>query len=146
MYAQGLNLNCFTFSTSHVSYRFHLAHATDSNNQLEQRETLYISQPEAHQVLRLKRMHVQQGDNESRRQLTWDEAASNAEAFIGSGERCLPGDADQCGDGGLASKARLAYPKGITAFTTEKSSELIHIVVSAKAHIASWQPWGCWKA
>ena len=32
--------------------------------------------------------------------------------MIGTGERCLPGDADNCGDGGQATKARLSYPKG----------------------------------
>ena len=31
---------------------------------------------------------------------------------IGTGERCLPGDPDDCGDGGKAAEARLSYPKG----------------------------------
>ncbi len=32
---------------------------------------------------------------------------------IGTGERCLPGDPDDCGDGGKATDARLSYPKGM---------------------------------
>lgn len=31
---------------------------------------------------------------------------------IGSGERCLPGDVGECGDGGKAELAKLSYPKG----------------------------------
>ena len=37
-------------SSSRVSYRYHLAHCT-YNHELEQKQTLYISQPESHQVL-----------------------------------------------------------------------------------------------
>ena len=38
--------------------------------------------------------------------------SSNFVRVIGTGERCLPGDADNCGDGGKAVDARLSYPKG----------------------------------
>ena len=38
--------------------------------------------------------------------------SSNFVRVIGTGERCLPGDADNCGDGGKATDARLSYPKG----------------------------------
>lgn len=37
---------------------------------------------------------------------------SNWEPVIGTGEKCLPGEADKCGDGGRAIDARLVYPKG----------------------------------
>ena len=40
------------------------------------------------------------------------ELDTNWDTFIGTGARCLPGDADRCGDGGKAANARLAYPKG----------------------------------
>ena len=38
--------------------------------------------------------------------------SSNFVRVIGTGERCLPGDADNCGDGGKAADARRSYPKG----------------------------------
>ena len=37
---------------------------------------------------------------------------ANWEPFIGNGQRCLPGESDNCGDGGKAKDARLSYPKG----------------------------------
>jgi hypothetical protein len=36
-------------SSSRINYRFHLAHCTYSH-ELEQRQTVYVSQPELHQV------------------------------------------------------------------------------------------------
>ena len=39
-------------------------------------------------------------------------AENNWEPFIGNGQRCLPGESDNCGDGGKAKDARLSYPKG----------------------------------
>ena len=89
------------FSSSRVSYRYHLAHHI-FGHELEQKQTIYVSQPEQHQIIRLKKV-----DN-----VADDELERNSEPFIGNGERCLPGDSDGCGDGGLASNARLAYPKG----------------------------------
>ena len=43
------NVNLPICSSSRVSYRYHLAHCT-YNHELEQKQTLYISQPESHQV------------------------------------------------------------------------------------------------
>ena len=99
---------------------------------MEQKQTVYISQPESHQIIRLKRIpnlprsrppgaaagggdsdeDEYEDENEDEEQDSITDPESNWEPFIGSGERCLPGDQDHCGDGGLASKARLAYPKG----------------------------------
>ena len=42
------------------------------------------------------------------------DAENNWEPFIGNGQRCLPGELDNCGDGGKARNARLSYPKGNT--------------------------------
>ncbi len=89
------------FSSSRVSYRYHLAHYTFSLD-LEQKQTLFVSQPESHQIIKLK----------SVKDVTDRQLENNFEVFVGTGERCLPGDSDGCGDGGKASKARLAYPKG----------------------------------
>ena len=88
----------FHFSSKLISYRFHMVHSTEA---LTQKETLFISQPDSHRVIKLKSLNPDDFNlNE------------NWEAFIGNGERCLPGDADLCGDGGRATNARLSYPKG----------------------------------
>jgi hypothetical protein len=82
-----------------------LAHCTYSH-ELEQRQTVYVSQPELHQIIRIKNVL------DGQRATDQIELDSNWEPFIGRGDRCLPGDADRCGDGGKAADARLAYPKG----------------------------------
>ena len=82
-----------------MSYRYHLAHRTYTG-ELEMRQTVYVSLPESHMIIMLKTV----------------EKPSNIETnwvrVVGSGERCLPGDIDNCGDGGKALDARLSYPKG----------------------------------
>ena len=44
---------------------------------------------------------------------TISDVENNWEPFIGNGQRCLPGESDNCGDGGKAKDARLSYPKGM---------------------------------
>ena len=96
-------LNLLFCSSSRVSYRYHLAHCTYMSHELEQKQTLYISQPEQHQIIRINKVsNVEDSELEG-----------NFESFIGNGDRCLPGDSDGCGDGGKAINARLAYPKGM---------------------------------
>ena len=41
------------FSSTRVSYRYHLAHRTYTG-ELEQRQTVYISLPESHMVIMLR--------------------------------------------------------------------------------------------
>ena len=93
-----------------MSYRFHLAHSTMIHD-FEQRQTVYVSQPEMYQVIRIKNVL-------DKRHATLSDAQveNNWEPFIGNGKRCLPGDSDRCGDGGQAKNARLAYPKGKNIF------------------------------
>ena len=81
------------FSTAQVAYRYHLAVGPVDGR-------LYISDPEKHQILRVK----QSEDS--------FDVKDNLEVVVGSGEKCLPGDKFSCGDGRLAKLARLAYPKG----------------------------------
>ena len=100
-------------SSSRVSYRYHLAHHI-FGHELEQKQTIYISQPELHQIIRLQKV-----DN-----VADEELESNAAPFIGNGERCLPGDSDGCGDGGKAINARLAYPKGNALYYIIKTVQL----------------------
>jgi len=61
---------------------------------------LYISDYQTRRIIRVKTMGAV-------RELT-----QNYEVIAGTGEQCIPGDADKCGDGGLAINARLSYPKG----------------------------------
>ena len=63
-------------------------------------DILYISNPEKHQVIKVLNT------------IDPDDIETNFEPVIGSGSRCLPGDPDQCGDGGHAKVAKLTYPKG----------------------------------
>ncbi|XP_023930983.1 teneurin-m-like isoform X2 [Lingula anatina] len=62
---------------------------------------LYISDPHSKKVLRVKTMGPVR------------DLDSNLEIIAGTGEQCVPGDRDRCGDGKLASQARLTHPKGI---------------------------------
>ena len=41
------------FSSTRVSYRYHLAHRTYTG-ELEQRQTIYVSLPEAHTIIKIK--------------------------------------------------------------------------------------------
>ena len=101
------------FSSSQVSYRFHLAHCT-LRHELEQKQTVFVSQPESHRVIRIKNVLDKKrnmaGGASSLNDI--NEVENNWEPFIGNGQRCLPGASDNCGDGGKAKDARLSYPKG----------------------------------
>ena len=84
----------FKMKSSGVAYRYHMTLNPHD-------DTLYISDPESHQVIKLLNM-----ENPT-------DIENNYEPVIGSGIRCLPGDQDHCGDGSHALQARLTYPKGI---------------------------------
>lgn len=84
----------FVFSATRVSYRYHIALSPIDS-------TLYISDPESHQIIRVKDVEDSQTPE------------YNWEVVVGSGERCLPGDEAHCGDEGLARDAKLTYPKGV---------------------------------
>ena len=62
---------------------------------------LYISDYQKKKIIRLKTMGPVR------------ELSENLEVVAGTGETCLPGDAQRCGDGGAAVEAKLLYPKGI---------------------------------
>jgi len=61
---------------------------------------LYITDYQSLRVIRVKTMG-------SVRDL-----AANYEVIAGTGDQCIPGDKDRCGDGGMAINAKLFYPKG----------------------------------
>jgi len=62
---------------------------------------LYITDQQNLRIIRVKTMGAV-------RELT-----QNFEVVAGNGEQCVPGAADQCGDGKSAVDARLFYPKGM---------------------------------
>ena len=76
--------------------------------------------------------------------------------YAGTGERCLPGDKIDCGDGGKALDAKLQYPKGM-AFDTEDTlffadgtnvrsidkEGFIRTIIGTNQHRQHWQPLPC---
>ena len=97
----GLVKTLLKLKSSGVAYRYHMALNPHD-------DILYISDPESHQVIRILDT------------LDPKDIENNYEPVIGSGIRCLPGDQDQCGDGGHATQARLTYPKGIAISADNK--------------------------
>ena len=80
----------------------------------------------------------------------------NYEPYVGSGERCLPGDEIDCGDDALARDAKLQYPKGMAVSSDEilyfadgtnvravDSDGIITTVVGTHRHRAHWKPLPC---
>ena len=61
---------------------------------------LYISDYQSKKILRVKTMGAV-------RDLT-----ENMEVIAGTGDQCVPGDKNKCGDNGPAVNADLFYPKG----------------------------------
>lgn len=61
---------------------------------------LYISDHQSLRIIRIKTMGAV-------RELT-----QNFEIIAGTGDQCIPGDKEQCGDKALATNAKLVYPKG----------------------------------
>ncbi|XP_054706826.1 teneurin-m-like [Uloborus diversus] len=133
----GLVSTIVELSPAQVSYSYHLTVGPVDG-------LLYVSDPEQHQILRTLSM------------LDSANPKNNTEAVVGNGEKCLPRDKDQCGDGRHAKDSRLAYPKGI-AIT--KNGELyiadgtnvrfvdthgiIHTLIGDYFH-KSWRPIPCY--
>ncbi|XP_071540810.1 teneurin-m-like [Panulirus ornatus] len=120
-----------------VSYRYHVAVSPLDGS-------VYVSDPEAHQVLKLE-----QTQNVS-------DTHHNTIAVVGSGQRCLPGDRMECGDGGNAIHARLTYPKGLaisssgdiyiadgTNIRVVSPSGIISTVIGGHDHRSHWAPVPC---
>lgn len=120
-----------------VSYRYHVAVSPLDGS-------VYVSDPEAHQVLRLENT---EGVTDPLR---------NTVTVVGSGQRCLPGDRNQCGDGGMARHARLTYPKGLaisssgeiyiadgTNIRVVSPAGDIHTLIGGHDHRSHWAPVPC---
>jgi len=83
-----------TRSATQVSYQYYLCLSPTDGH-------LYVSDPEKHQILRVSTTN------------SVADPAINYEIYVGSGERCIPGDQSSCGDGGPAINAKLSNPKGL---------------------------------
>ncbi|XP_069951086.1 teneurin-m-like isoform X3 [Cherax quadricarinatus] len=120
-----------------VSYRYHLAVSPVTGD-------VYISDHEAHLILKVRDP---------------DDFASPEEnymPYVGSGERCLPGDEVGCGDNSLARDAKLQYPKGMalsfndvlyfadgTNVRAVDADGIINTVIGTHRHRAHWRPLPC---
>ena len=71
-------------------------------------DSVYMTNSERHQVWRI--LGVDDVDS----------PVDNWEVVVGTGERCVPGDPANCGDGGPASAAKLSFPKGL-AISVDKT-------------------------
>jgi teneurin len=85
----------YFFSATQVSYQYYLCLSPTDGH-------LYVSDPEKHQILRVLNTNTIVVD-----------PTINYEVYVGSGERCIPGDQSSCGDGGKAIEAKLSNPKGL---------------------------------
>ncbi|XP_011183401.2 teneurin-a isoform X2 [Zeugodacus cucurbitae] len=124
-------------SATQVSYQYYLAVSPADGH-------LYISDPERHQILRLLRLEKVKDPN------------INSEPIVGSGQRCIPGDEGNCGDGGPALQARLSHPKGLaiaadrtmyiadgTNIRAVDPKGIIHTLIGHHGHHNHWSPAPC---
>ncbi|CAL4063225.1 unnamed protein product [Meganyctiphanes norvegica] len=120
-----------------VSYRYHLAVSPVTGE-------VYISDHEEHLILK-----VRDPDDFSRPE-------ENYMPYVGSGERCLPGDEVGCGDGSLARDAKLQYPKGMAVSINDilyfadgtnvravDADGIITTVIGTHRHRSHWKPLPC---
>jgi teneurin len=124
-------------SATQVSYQYYLTVSPADGH-------LYISDPEKHQVFKVLYLE------------NVKDPLMNIEAVVGSGQRCIPGDEQNCGDGGPAKLARLSHPKGITIAADKTmyiadgtniravdSNGIIHTLIGHHGHSNHWSPIPC---
>ncbi|XP_065724228.2 teneurin-a isoform X2 [Drosophila suzukii] len=124
-------------SATQVSYQYYLAVSPADGH-------LYISDPERHQILRLLRLEKVK------------DPSINSDPVVGSGQRCIPGDEGNCGDGGPALLARLSHPKGLaiaadrtmyiadgTNIRAVDPKGIIHTLIGHHGHHNHWSPAPC---
>lgn len=125
------------YSVTKVAYRYHMAVSPLDGS-------LFISDPESHLILKVRDVN------------DFSNPDNNWEPFVGSGERCLPGDEAHCGDGGLARDAKLAYPKGVaisaqnilyfadgTNIRMVDRDGIVSTIIGNHMHKSHWKPIPC---
>ncbi|XP_022172137.1 teneurin-a isoform X1 [Myzus persicae] len=135
---EGSVFTVLQLSATQVSYQYYLCLSPTDGH-------LYVSDPEKHQILRVLTTTSVVVD-----------PTINYEVYVGSGERCIPGDQGSCGDGGKAIHAKLSNPKGI-AISSDGTMYLadgtnirvvsrdgnIHTLIGHHKHNNIWQPMPC---
>lgn len=124
-------------NATRVSYRYHMAISPLDG-------TVFISDPESHQIIRILKSN------------DFTDPERNWEVYVGSGERCLPGDEAHCGDGSSARDAKLAYPKGLavspdgilyfadgTNIRKVDRDGIISTIIGSHVHKSHWKPIPC---
>ena len=94
----------YTFASSQGSFHYDMKVSAVDNH-------LYLSHAERRQIWKFSLEDID--DDE----YSGNFEHNNDNVVAGTGERCLPGAADACGDGRPAAEARLDYPKGIALAT-----------------------------
>lgn len=135
--SDGLVRTIVKLNATRVSYRYHMAISPLDG-------TVFISDPESHQIIRILRQN------------DFSDPERNWEVFVGSGERCLPGDEAHCGDGAPARDAKLAYPKGLavssdgTVYFADGTNirkvdrdGIISTIIGSHVHKSHWKPVPC---
>ncbi|XP_040063442.2 teneurin-m [Ixodes scapularis] len=120
-----------------VSYQYHLTLSPTDGH-------LYLSDPERHQIVRVHSLDKVEDPD------------SNFDVVVGSGERCIPRDRDNCGDGRPALEAKLSYPKGMAVAVDNSlyfgdgnnvrmvdSRGIIHTLIGDHQHKRQWRPIPC---
>ncbi|XP_037027391.1 teneurin-a isoform X8 [Bradysia coprophila] len=134
---EGKVFTVLQLSATQVSYQYYLTVSPADGH-------LYVSDPEKHQILKVLAVDKIR------------DPSINSEPVVGSGQRCIPGDENNCGDGGLASQARLSHPKGI-AIAADKTmyiadgtniravdpKGIIHTLIGHHGHHNHWSPAPC---
>ncbi|XP_055616662.1 teneurin-a isoform X3 [Toxorhynchites rutilus septentrionalis] len=123
--------------TTQVAYQYYLSVSPADGH-------LYISDPEKHRILRVVQLE------------NVPDPSSNSDVVVGSGQRCIPGDEENCGDGGPAKQARLSHPKGITIAADKTMyiadgtniravdpKGIIHTLIGHHGHHNHWSPAPC---
>lgn len=124
-------------SATQVSYQYYLTVSPADGH-------LYVSDPEKHQILKVIALEKVR------------DPAANSDPVVGSGLRCIPGDENNCGDGGPALLARLSHPKGIvvsadktmyiadgTNVRAVDANGIIHTLIGHHGHHNHWSPAPC---
>ncbi|XP_067122609.1 teneurin-m-like isoform X2 [Centruroides vittatus] len=127
----------FRMRTAEMSAQYHLTLSPTDGH-------LYISDPERHRILRIHSLDKV------------DDPDSNFDVVVGSGERCLPRDKDNCGDEKPALEARLSYPKGMAVAVDNTlyfadgpnirmvdSRGVIHTLIGDHQYKKQWRPMPC---
>ncbi|XP_074650354.1 teneurin-m-like [Tubulanus polymorphus] len=133
-------MNILQMGTVSSSYKYYMT-VSPLNGKL------YISDFQNHRVIRVKTMGAVR------------DLEHNYEVIAGTGETCVPGERDRCGDGSNSVNAKLLYPKGIAInkdgivyfadgsnIRTVTKDNVIHTIIGHQEQPGAWRPLPCHEA